>query len=123
MRVLMDYQRSGIFLTSVHVYVLQVYVFNRYGQHLSTVDLLTGVQLYNFTYNVHSYFGRLLKVTDAGGQQMTIRRDYKLVARDIWVRCLYSFTYCLVQDSSGWLTVADGIYLGHYHITGNKVRF
>jgi len=60
-------------------------VFNRYGQHLSTTDLLTGVQLYNFTYNVHSYFGRLLKVTDAGGQQMTIRRDYKLVARDIWV--------------------------------------
>ena len=61
-----------------------MYVFNRYGQHLSTVDLLTGVQLYNFTYNVHSYFGRLLKVADAGGQQMTIRRDYKLVARDIW---------------------------------------
>ena len=62
-----------------------MYVFNRYGQHLSTIDLLTGIQLYNFTYNVHSYFGRLLKVTDAGGQQMTIRRDYKLVARDIWV--------------------------------------
>jgi len=48
------------------------------------MDVLTKVQLYNFTYNVHSYFGRLLKVTDDSGQQMTIRRDYKLVARDIW---------------------------------------
>jgi len=72
--------------------VLKVYVFNRYGQHLSTVDLLTGVQLYNFTYNVHSYFGRLLKITDAGGQEMTIRRDYKLVARDIWASsCVITF--------------------------------
>jgi len=73
-------------------------VFNRYGQHLSTIDLLTGVQQYNFTYNVHSYFGRLLKVTDAGGQQMTIRRDYKLVARDIWVYCIYSYLFYFIHS-------------------------
>jgi len=84
-------------------------VFNRYGQHLSTVDLLTGVQLYNFTYNVHSYFGRLLKVTDNGGQQMTIRRDYKLVARDIWVCCLYFYLFILAMHASLCVVLWNGL--------------
>ena len=41
----------------------QTYTFNRYGQHVSTSDLLTGQITYNFTYSVNSYYGRLMKVT------------------------------------------------------------
>jgi len=63
----------------------EVYVFNRFGQHLSTRDLETGQLMYNFTYNGYSHYGRLLKVTDAGGHTLVVRRDYKLVARDISV--------------------------------------
>jgi len=40
----------------------QTYTFNRYGQHVSTVDLMTGRVIYNFTYSVNSYYGRLMKV-------------------------------------------------------------
>lgn len=40
----------------------QMYTFNRYGQHVSTSDLVTGQVTYNFTYSVNSYYGRLMKV-------------------------------------------------------------
>ena len=40
----------------------QMYTFNRYGQHVSTSDLVTGQFTYNFTYSVNSYYGRLMKV-------------------------------------------------------------
>jgi len=40
----------------------QTYTFNRYGQHVSTSDLVTGRVIYNFTYSVNSYYGRLMKV-------------------------------------------------------------
>jgi len=40
----------------------QTYTFNRYGQHVSTSDLMTGQVAYNFTYSVNSYYGRLMKV-------------------------------------------------------------
>lgn len=35
----------------------EAYVFNRYGQHISTRDLITNKHTYNFTYNVNSYYG------------------------------------------------------------------
>jgi teneurin len=76
--------RSGQFEV-VHGPSHEVYVFNRYGQHLATRDLNTGLLLYNFTYNGYSHYGRLLRVADAGGHTLTIRRDYKMVARDITV--------------------------------------
>lgn len=76
----------------------EVYVFNRYGQHLATRDLNTGLLLYNFTYNVYSHYGRLQKVTDAGGHTLTIRRDYKLVARDITV-CHWPMIFALQVHS------------------------
>ena len=38
------------------------YTFNRYGQHVSTTDLVTQRVVYNFTYSVNSYYGRLMKV-------------------------------------------------------------
>ena len=40
----------------------ELYVFNRYGHHVSTKDIVTGRTKYNFTYSVNSYYGRLMKV-------------------------------------------------------------
>lgn len=40
----------------------ELYAFNRFGHHISTRDIVTGRPKYNFTYNVNSYYGRLMKV-------------------------------------------------------------
>lgn len=55
----------------------ELYYFNRYGQHVATKNLVTGSYSYNFTYNVNSYYAKLLKVTDGSGNSLTLRRDYK----------------------------------------------
>lgn len=53
--------RSGHYQV-LDAYSGQTYTFNRYGQHVSTSDLVTGGVTYNFTYSVNSYYGRLMKV-------------------------------------------------------------
>lgn len=53
--------RTGRFQV-LDAYSGQMYMFNRYGQHVSTSDLVTGQVTYNFTYSVNSYYGRLMKV-------------------------------------------------------------
>jgi len=40
----------------------ELYVFNRYGQHISTRNADTASVLYNFSYNVNSPYGKLMKV-------------------------------------------------------------
>ncbi len=50
----------------------ELYVFDARGRHLRTVDALTGVVLYRFTYDVA---GRLASVTDKDGRLTTIERD------------------------------------------------
>ena len=54
----------------------ELYTFNRYGQHLSTVNLDTGVTLYTFSYSKNTVFGRLTVVTDALGNKISLQRDY-----------------------------------------------
>ena len=61
----------------------EMYVFNRYGQHLSTKNIITNEYLYNFTYNVNSYYGKLTMVTDAASNRLQIRRDYTTQAKQI----------------------------------------
>jgi YD repeat-containing protein len=61
----------------------ELYTFNRYGQHVATRDVVTGVTTYNFTYNVNSYYGRLMKVTDSSGMTLSINRDYKMAAYEL----------------------------------------
>jgi len=61
----------------------ELYTFNRYGQHLSTRNLITDQQVYNFTYNVNSYYGKLMKIMDGGGNAIVVRRDYKLQAKEL----------------------------------------
>ncbi|XP_039300715.1 teneurin-m-like, partial [Nilaparvata lugens] len=54
----------------------EVYVFNRFGQHISTRNILTGETSYLFTYNVNTSNGKLSTVTDASGNKVFLRRDY-----------------------------------------------
>ena len=60
-----------------------LYIFNRYGQHVATKNLITDQYVYNFTYNVNSYYGKLVRVTDSGTNRLTIRRDYTTQAKEI----------------------------------------
>jgi len=45
---------------------------------------MTGAMTYKFTYNVKSYYGRLVRVTDvSAGKSVVIRRDYRLYAQQL----------------------------------------
>ncbi|UYV75629.1 TENM2 [Cordylochernes scorpioides] len=49
----------------------EIYVFNKYGQHIMTKSILTGKTIYTFLYNVNTSFGKLNAVTDASGNKVT----------------------------------------------------
>ncbi|XP_054706781.1 teneurin-m-like [Uloborus diversus] len=53
----------------------EIYVFNKYGQHITTKNVLTGKTVYNFHYNVNTSFGKLSAVTDASGNKVAFLRD------------------------------------------------
>ncbi|XP_042895037.2 teneurin-m isoform X2 [Parasteatoda tepidariorum] len=53
----------------------EIYVFNKYGQHITTKNILTGRTVYNFHYNVNTSFGKLSAVTDASGNKIAFLRD------------------------------------------------
>lgn len=61
---------------------LQVYIFNRHGQHVATKSL-TGATVYKFSYNVNTLNGKLSSVTDAAGNKMFILRDYSNQVKSI----------------------------------------
>lgn len=54
----------------------EIYVFNRFGQHVATRSILTGETSYHFTYNVNTSNGKLSTVTDAAGNKVFLLRDY-----------------------------------------------
>ncbi|XP_076182266.1 teneurin transmembrane protein Ten-m isoform X3 [Ptiloglossa arizonensis] len=54
----------------------EIYVFNRFGQHVATKNILTGETVYQFTYNVNTSNGKLSTVTDAAGNKVFLLRDY-----------------------------------------------
>ncbi|XP_044314730.1 teneurin-m isoform X1 [Drosophila rhopaloa] len=54
----------------------EIYIFNRFGQHVSTRNILTGETTYVFTYNVNTSNGKLSTVTDAAGNKVFLLRDY-----------------------------------------------
>lgn len=54
----------------------EIYVFNRFGQHVATKNILTGEMVYQFTYNVNTSNGKLSTVTDAAGNKVFLLRDY-----------------------------------------------
>lgn len=61
----------------------ELYIFNRYGQQVHTVNLMTDQYMYNFTYNIHSFIGNLVSVTDNSGKSIQIERDYDRQAKEI----------------------------------------
>nr|CAD7401782.1 unnamed protein product [Timema cristinae] len=54
----------------------EIYIFNRFGQHIATRNILTGETSYLFTYNVNTSNGKLSTVTDAAGNKVFLLRDY-----------------------------------------------
>ena len=55
----------------------EVYVFNKFGQHMLTRDIMTGNVLYKMSYNQATSNGKLSSVTDGHGRTLTVMRDYK----------------------------------------------
>lgn len=54
----------------------EVYVFNRYGQHVATKDLASAKTRYSFLYSKNTSFGKLSTVTDSSGNKIQFLRDY-----------------------------------------------
>lgn len=62
---------------------MEVYVFNKHGQHAATKSVLTGKFIYNFTYIVNTSFGKLSSVTDSRGNRVQLLRDYSNQVKEI----------------------------------------
>lgn len=52
------------------------YVFNRFGLHLSTINLLTGSAKFNFSYSGNALYGKLVSVVDQNKMVVNIKRDF-----------------------------------------------
>jgi YD repeat-containing protein len=61
----------------------EIYVFNYFGQHKHTINILTSQYMYNFTYNVFSSYGRLTGVEDSARNKLLVQRDYQALAKTI----------------------------------------
>ena len=55
----------------------QAFIFNKFGQHMLTRDIMTGNVLYKMSYNQATSNGKLSSVTDGHGRTLTVMRDYK----------------------------------------------
>ena len=54
----------------------ELYVFNRFGQHILTKDLLTKSLIYSMEYSQTTSTGKLVTIADSSGRKLTILRDY-----------------------------------------------
>lgn len=61
----------------------EIYVFNHYGQHKHTVNIMTDQFMYNFTYYVNSFYGKLEQILDDAGNKIEIKRNYAMHAKEI----------------------------------------
>lgn len=61
----------------------EIYVFNRYGQHVATKDLASAKTRYSFLYSKNTSFGKLSTVTDASGNKIQFLRDYSNLVSSI----------------------------------------
>jgi teneurin len=61
----------------------EVYIFNRYGQHVATKDMSTGKTRYSFLYSKNTSFGKLSTVTDNTGNKIQFLRDYSNLVSSI----------------------------------------
>jgi len=59
----------------------ELYLFNKYGLHLATLNALTGKTIYTFTYDQNNSLGKLISVTDSSNNKINfIRQQGKLTA-------------------------------------------
>ncbi|CAH4036150.1 unnamed protein product [Pieris brassicae] len=61
----------------------ETYIFNRFGQHVMTKNILTSENNYVFTYTVNTSNGKLSTVTDAAGNKVFLLRDYSSLVNSI----------------------------------------
>ncbi|XP_050561292.1 teneurin-m-like isoform X9 [Spodoptera frugiperda] len=61
----------------------EIYIFNRFGQHVTSRNILTGENNYVFTYTVNTSNGKLSTVTDAAGNKVFLLRDYSTSVNSI----------------------------------------
>ncbi|XP_044748405.1 teneurin-a isoform X3 [Coccinella septempunctata] len=61
----------------------EIYVFNRYGQHVATKDLASDKTRYSFLYSKNTSFGKLSTVTDSSGNKIQFLRDYSNMVSSI----------------------------------------
>jgi hypothetical protein len=59
----------------------ELYLFNRFGQHKSTKNILTGEVSYSFSYSVNTSSGKLSTITDTAGNKVFLLRDYSSQVR------------------------------------------
>lgn len=62
---------------------LELYIFNRYGQHQNTINIITNQFMYNFTYKVNSFYGKLVSILDDAGNKIDLVRNYETYVQDI----------------------------------------
>jgi len=55
----------------------EIYIFNKFGQHVLTKDIMTGNIIYKIAYTQATSSGKLMSVTDAHGKKLTVTRDFK----------------------------------------------
>ena len=54
----------------------ELYVFNRFGQHILTKDLLTQALKHSMEYSQTTSTGKLVSITDFDGRKLVVLRDY-----------------------------------------------
>lgn len=59
----------------------ELYIFNKNGQHQYTINIMTNLFMYNYTYSVNSFYGKLTEVSDATGNRIEIKRTFDLQAQ------------------------------------------
>lgn len=53
----------------------ELYLFNKFGLHLSTLNAFTGKSIYTFTYDQNTSSGKLISVTDSSNNKITFLRQ------------------------------------------------
>lgn len=79
----------------------ELYVFNKFGQHMVTKDILTGNTLYKMTYTQATSDGKLASVTDMFGRTLTVTRDYRGQVNAL--QTADGLKYSLKMSSQGYL--------------------
>lgn len=75
----------------------EVYVFNRFGQHIATKNILTGETSYTFQYNVNTSNGKLSMVVDSAGNRVFILRNYASQVRKPYY--CFKTTFYVIRES------------------------